>query len=283
MSRCRRSCRRRWRRFSARGAAKFRRPRGCRRSGSNTTCGADAGGRRSPASGSDPRRRATGSAASCCRGSAAACAPAALARVAAALASLPEGARLLYLFDLAARGHPGLRCELAAEPEILTGWLEEIGAAAQAATLAGLAERWPAGDRPHVSLDFDGGWLPRVGLENSFRGQPPGEERWRGQLEAFAAAGLATGGPGRGPARLAGGAHPQRRPARLAERRRPPPARLAGRLPFPPQGGPSPRRRARAQGLPALPIPRPRNAHLALALRRGDPHLSAPLSLGRER
>lgn len=119
----------------------------------------------------------------------------ALQRAAAALDSLPAGARPLYLFDLAARGAPGLRCELAAEPETLTGWLEEIGAATQAATLAGLAERWPeAGDRPHVSLDFGGAWLPRVGLENSFRGQPPGEERWRRQLEAFAAAGLATGG-----------------------------------------------------------------------------------------
>jgi hypothetical protein len=115
-----------------------------------------------------------------------------LGQVAAALALLPEGARPLYLFDLSARGAPGLRCELAAEPGVLPGWLAAIGAGQQAAELERLARLWQDGDRPHVSLDFGaGGWRPRVGLENSFRGQPPAEARWRTQLEALVAAGLA--------------------------------------------------------------------------------------------
>jgi len=127
--------------------------------------------------------------------------PAALAAAAAALARLPTSARPLYLFDLGARGRPALRCELAAEPESLAGWLVEIGATEQAASLERLAALWRAGDqpsadqhrgdRPHVSLNFDGAWLPRIGLENSFRGQPPGEERWRRQLDFLAEQGLA--------------------------------------------------------------------------------------------
>jgi hypothetical protein len=116
-----------------------------------------------------------------------------LERVAAALALLPEAARPLYFFDLSARGAPGLRCELAAEPGVLPGWLAAVGAGPQAAELERLARLWRDGDRPHVSLDFGaGGWRPRVGLENSFRGQPPAEARWRTQLESLVAAGLAA-------------------------------------------------------------------------------------------
>lgn len=127
--------------------------------------------------------------------------PAVLARAGEALAVLPEGTRPLYLFDLGPRGRPGLRCELAAEPERLDGWLEQLGAQGQAAQLRRLAARWQGGDRPHVSLDFDGAFLPRVGLENSFRGQPPGEERWRRQLEHFVAEGFVE--PGQSEALLA--------------------------------------------------------------------------------
>lgn len=113
--------------------------------------------------------------------------------VAAALEQLPKAARPLYFFDLSARGAPGLRCELAAEPAQLRGWLAAIGAAPQAAELERLATLWKDGDRPHVSLDFGAdGWRPRVGLENSFRGQPPAENRWRAQLESLVEAGLAT-------------------------------------------------------------------------------------------
>lgn len=119
-------------------------------------------------------------------------APATLAAAGDALATLPAEARPLYLFDLAPRGRPGLRLELAAEPAALEPWLASLGADAQADQLRHLASLWRGGDRPHVSFDFDGKWQPRVGLENSFRGQPPGEERWARQLAALTAAGLAS-------------------------------------------------------------------------------------------
>ena len=115
---------------------------------------------------------------------------AALTRLADALLLLPPAARLLYLFDLSARGRPALRCEIAAPPVQLLSWLEKVGACRQAEVLERLSSLLGTGDRPHVSLDFDGEWLPRVGLENSFRGQPPNEERWRHQLELLAGAGL---------------------------------------------------------------------------------------------
>lgn len=113
--------------------------------------------------------------------------------VTAALEQLPAETRPLYFFDLSARGAPGLRCELAAEPAHVRGWLAAIGAAPQAAQLERLATLWKDGDRPHLSLDFGAdGWRPRVGLENSFRGQPPAEDRWRAQLESLVEAGLAA-------------------------------------------------------------------------------------------
>lgn len=115
---------------------------------------------------------------------------AAFARLADALLLLPTSARLLYLFDLTARGRMALRCEIAAPPAQLLPWLEKVGACQQAEVLERLSSVLGTGDRPHVSLDFDGEWLPRVGLENSFRGQPPNEERWRHQLELLAGAGL---------------------------------------------------------------------------------------------
>lgn len=115
---------------------------------------------------------------------------AALAQLGQALESLPESARLLYLFDLGARGRPAVRCEIAAAPALLVPWLEKVGAIRQVEVLERLSGLLGTGDRPHISLDFDGEWCPRVGLESSFRGQPPNEKRWRHQLELLVGAGL---------------------------------------------------------------------------------------------
>lgn len=114
----------------------------------------------------------------------------ALSVLAGAIASLPEGTRLLYLFDLSARGRPAVRCEIAGEPLSLVPWLESLGAKDQAALLPELASWAGTGKRHHVSVDFDGAWAPRVGLENSFRGRPRELEPWQKWLDALATSGL---------------------------------------------------------------------------------------------
>jgi hypothetical protein len=112
-------------------------------------------------------------------------------QVAALLATLPPGAAPLYLFDLAARGREAIRLELcglaplAAEAWLRVAGLEDLGDLVRA-----LLPYTGDGERPHLSFDLAAdGALGRLGLENSYRRQPPAERRWSAHLVAWVARG----------------------------------------------------------------------------------------------
>ena len=107
------------------------------------------------------------------------------------MAEIPPPARLLYLFDLRARGTPDLRLEiLGLAPQIAPAFLAHLSphlasAVAKAAPLLAGVER------PHVSFDLGPeGIGPRAGLEGSFVKWPHREPRWRELFDRLVDRGL---------------------------------------------------------------------------------------------
>jgi len=101
-------------------------------------------------------------------------------RIIHCIRAIPAPARVLYLFDLSARGSRAVRLEIIGlppreTPAFLAGIAPHLAdpVAAAAPLLAGA-------ERPHLSFDVGpGGIGPRAGLEGSFVKWPHREPRWR--------------------------------------------------------------------------------------------------------
>jgi hypothetical protein len=128
--------------------------------------------------------------------------------------AIPEGAGLLYLFDLGARGQEAVRLELyGLGADRIPAYLERI-APPDVRDTEDLLPLFCDVDRVHLSFDVDDEVLPRIGIEGSFRHNPRREPRW-GELlgrSPRAAAALAWTGqdslwtaPAAWPVRWAGG------------------------------------------------------------------------------
>jgi hypothetical protein len=109
------------------------------------------------------------------------------------IAEIPPPARLLYLFDLRARGTRNLRLEiLGLAPQDAPAFLARLaphlapGVAKAAPLLAGA-------ERPHFSFDVGPeGIGPRTGCEGSFVKWPHREPRWRELFDRLVDRGLCT-------------------------------------------------------------------------------------------
>lgn len=109
------------------------------------------------------------------------------------IAEIPPPARLLYVFDLRARGTRDLRLEiLGLAPQSAPAFLARVAphlapAVAKAAPLLAGAER------PHFSFDVGPeGTGSRAGLEGSFVKWPHREPRWRELFDRLVGRGLCT-------------------------------------------------------------------------------------------
>lgn len=111
------------------------------------------------------------------------------------LGEIPPPARLLYLFDLRARGTRALRLEiLGLAPDAASAYLERV-APALAPAAAAAAPLLAGAERPHLSFDIDPeGIGPRAGLEGSFVKGPHREPRWRELFDRLVDRGLCAPG-----------------------------------------------------------------------------------------
>ncbi len=138
------------------------------------------------------------------------------------IAAIPPPARLLYVFDLSARGTQALRLEiLGLPPQDAPAFLADL-APHLAPAVAKAAPLLTGVERPHLSLDIGPeGIGPRTGLEGSFVKWPHREPRWRELFDRLVDRGLCAPGkrdavfewpgqetfwsaPGRWPAETAG-------------------------------------------------------------------------------
>lgn len=105
---------------------------------------------------------------------------------------LPEGSRVLYAFDLGARGGAPLRLEIVG-PGCggLIDYLEKIADGPPPRRLHALVERLGPIGRPHLSFDVGPeGVGPRIGFELGFHRQPAREPGWRRLLDRLVSEGL---------------------------------------------------------------------------------------------
>lgn len=107
------------------------------------------------------------------------------------LAEIPPPARLLYLFDLRARGTEAIRLEiLGLAPDAASTFLARL-APPLAPAVADAAPLLAGAERPHLSFDIDpGGIGPRAGMEGSFVRWPHREPRWRKLFDRLVERGL---------------------------------------------------------------------------------------------
>jgi hypothetical protein len=111
------------------------------------------------------------------------------------LDAIPGSARLLYVFDLRARGADAVRLEIfGLEPGRMLGYLRHV-APGSVAAVAEIASLFAGVERLHLSLDVAEEVLPRIGIEGSFPRQPRRESRWREWLGRLESRGL--GSPGK--------------------------------------------------------------------------------------
>lgn len=113
-------------------------------------------------------------------------------RILSCLGAIPPSARLLYLFNLRARGSSALRLEIFGleTPEILE-YLREVAPERVPETTEGVSLLEGA-ERLHLSFDVTEEILPRVGIEGSYPRQPPREPRWKGLFLRLVAEGLCS-------------------------------------------------------------------------------------------
>lgn len=109
------------------------------------------------------------------------------------IAEIPPPARLLYLFDLRARGTRALRLEiLGLPPHAALPFLQRL-APALVPAVAGAAPLLAGAERPHLSFDIGPeGIGPRAGLEGSFVKGPHREPRWRELFDRLVDHGMCT-------------------------------------------------------------------------------------------
>jgi len=107
------------------------------------------------------------------------------------LGEIPPPARLLYLFDLRARGTEAIRLEiLGLAPEAAPAYLARV-APHLAPVVAAVAPLVAGAQRPHLSFDIGpSGIGPRAGLEASFVKWPHREPRWRELFDRLVERGL---------------------------------------------------------------------------------------------
>jgi hypothetical protein len=112
-------------------------------------------------------------------------------RILRCLAEIPPPARLLYLFDLSARGTRALRLEiLGLAPDAAPAYLQRV-APGLAPAVAEAAPLLAGAERPHLSFDMGPeGIGPRAGLEGSFVKGPHREPRWRELFDRLVDRGL---------------------------------------------------------------------------------------------
>jgi len=117
--------------------------------------------------------------------------PAQRAQTLRCLAEIPPPARLLYLFDLSARGTRALRLEvLGLAPDAAPAYLQRV-APGLAPAVADAAPLLAGVERPHLSFDVGPeGIGPRAGLEGSFVKGPHREPRWRELFDRLVDRGL---------------------------------------------------------------------------------------------
>ncbi|HKH45277.1 MAG TPA: hypothetical protein VKM72_11480 [Thermoanaerobaculia bacterium] len=115
------------------------------------------------------------------------------ARTLRCLAEIPPPARLLYLFDLSARGTRALRLEiLGLAPDAASAYFQRV-APGLAPAVADAAPLLAGAERPHLSFDVGPeGIGPRAGLEGSFVKGPHREPRWRELFDRLVDRGLCT-------------------------------------------------------------------------------------------
>ncbi len=110
----------------------------------------------------------------------------------ACLDLLPSAARLLYVFDLGARGLDAVRLEVyGMEPaEILAFLRARVPATAPSAET--VLPLFADVERLHLSFDLGDEILPRIGIEGSYPRQPSREPRWAAWIDRLAHEGLCT-------------------------------------------------------------------------------------------
>ena len=117
------------------------------------------------------------------------------ARALRCIAEIPPPARLLYVFDLRARGTRDLRLEiLGLRPHDAPAFLARV-APHLASAVAKAAPLLAGAERPHLSFDIGPeGIGSRAGLEGSFVKWPHREPRWRELFDRLVDRGLCAPG-----------------------------------------------------------------------------------------
>jgi len=110
------------------------------------------------------------------------------------LEAISGSARLLYVFDLRARGGDAVRLEIfGLEPGQMLRYLRRV-APGSVSAVAEAAPLFEGVERLHLSLDIGEEVLPRIGIEGSFPRQPKRESRWWELFDRLESRGLCSAG-----------------------------------------------------------------------------------------
>ena len=110
----------------------------------------------------------------------------------ACLEAIPHPARLLYVFNLQARGSDTVRLEIfGMEPAQIPPYLQSV-APGSVPGVADVVPLFEEVERLHLSLDVGAEISPRIGIEGSYPRQPPREPRWESLFARLVERGLCT-------------------------------------------------------------------------------------------